>query len=137
MNILSLINSYIKYVYILLVVIILLCIIVLFSNLAKMSKDLVHINKTKESIDNASNIINEKLDKVQYTIDYSLPLFGVILFVYLIIRNTIKDYKHTIKGKRNIAKSTLRQYRKLNKVYKFSSFTNNASKVISEIRKLA
>lgn len=128
MKILEIINSYIIYLYLIIILAILVCLVNVFKNgllplskaLAKMADNLKNINKDVEHI-------NSDLEKIEFTLNNSLPLFIDIAFIIFLIKAVYKDYSETIPKKRSLFKSVMKQYEYFNLKYHhtFSPNTRN------------
>ncbi|MDO5440628.1 MAG: hypothetical protein Q4F12_03735 [Erysipelotrichaceae bacterium] len=136
MNTLVIINSYIKYVYYLLALIILITLIVLIVTIKPLVKTINEITTTTGDIKQGINDINEKVAKIKYTIDNSLPLFGFLFFILIVIVSAIKDYRNTKLTRRSIVKSTVKQYGIMNTKFKPNRTKKYRKVFISELKRL-
>lgn len=137
MTMLTIINSYIKYLYYLLVLIVFICLIALGKALKPLSKTIEELVVKTNSINEGINDINKKVEKIKYTLENSLPLFGFILFAIIVIIAAIKDYHNTKLTKKNIVKSTVKQYNHMNLKFNPKRTKRYRKAFISEIKKLA
>lgn len=137
MSTLVLINSYIKYAYYLLGLIFVICFIVLMKNAKFLAKAIEEINNSTSNVKQDINEINEKIDKIKYTLEHSVPLFAFIFFAIIVIKAAIKDYRNTKLSRRNFAKSTIKEYKAISSKYKLKHAKNFSRKFIKEIIKLA
>lgn len=137
MNILLLINSYIKYVYLLLAIIIIVCFILLGDAIKPLEKTINEITTSTGEIKKGIEEINQKVAKIQYTIDHSLPLFAFLFFILIVLISAIKDYRNTKFTKKNIVKSTVKQYNIMNLKFKPGKTRKYRKAFISDIKKLA
>lgn len=137
MNTLLLINSYIKYVYYLLILVILVFLIILINTIKPLVKTINEITTTTGEIKQGIEEINEKVAKIKYTIDNSLPLFGFLFFVLIVIVSAIKDYRNTRLTRRSLVKSTVKQYGIMNNKFKPNRTKKYRKAFISELKRLA
>lgn len=136
METVKLINTYINYLIYLLIIIVIACLIALIINLKPLFKTLNAIqNKTKEISKNVENT-TLKLNKIEETVNESLPLFGLGLFIYVLISSIIKDYRNTKINKRSILKSAIKEYGIVNRKFNPSKTKFYRNIVLSQIKKL-
>lgn len=119
MEILNFFNTYIvKYLYIVVLVGLLISFICLY---VKGVKPLVKtLNKVLVSVNNVNGdieYIKSDLQKISYTLNNSLPLFVDIAYAIVIIKSIWKDYTWTIKSKRSLTRSVLKEYSNVTKKY--------------------
>lgn len=137
MNILLMINMYIKYVYYLLGLILFVTLIVLFKNIKYLGKTIEQINETTSCVKQGINDANDKIDKIKYTLEHSVPLFAFMFFVLIVLIAAIKDYRNTKSTKRSFTKSTIKEYKTISNKYKLKHTRNYSRKFIKGLIKLA
>lgn len=137
MDALVLINLYIKYVYYLLGLILLICLIVLAKNINLLTKTAKTLNVATDGVKQGIDEINEKLDKVQYTLEHSVPLFAFMFIAFIVIKAAIKDCRNSKFTNRNFVKSTVEEYRTISRKNKFKYARKYSTKFISKIIKMA
>lgn len=134
MKYLLLVNEYIKYAYYLLGLILFITLIKLLVTIKPLKKTIEEIvtlsNDTKIKIDE----INKKIEKVQYTIDNSLPLFQFLLFIIIVIIAAIKDYSNTKASKRSLIKSSYKQYGDMKKKFNFKGNKKGRKEFINHLK---
>lgn len=137
MSILLLINSYIKYVYYLLVFVLFICFIILIKNVKPLTKTIEELNASTDKVKQGVSDINEKINKIEYTLEHSVPLFVFIFFAFIVIIAAIKDYRNTKITKRSFAKSTIKGYKAISNKYQLKHAKNFTRRFIKNAIKLA
>lgn len=105
MNILTTINSYIKYVYILLGIILLVYLIKVLLALGKIGQASLPIVTNGEKIVNQIDLLNKKSEQIEHTLNTSIPFFKNIALLLVLINSISKDFYETRRSKRSVKKS--------------------------------
>lgn len=135
MEILTIINSYIKYVYYILIIVIIVYLIKLFKVIRPVIKNIKRFDIKSRNIQEGVKDINIKKEKIQYTIDNSLPLFGFLFFAIVVVTAAIDDYRNTKISKRSFVKSTIKEYNVMNSKYKFNRSKKYRKVFLSNIKR--
>ena len=109
---LSEINNYIKYAYILEMIILIVILIMLLKALAKLAKASMPIVEKCENINNSLNDLNSKMEIIEHTKQTSIPFFRNIAVALALAVSVAKDFSDTKKSKRSVRKS-------VNKIVKY------------------
>ena len=109
-------DTYFKYIYIVLLVLIVVLLLIFFIKSAKLMKKIALAN---EKLDNTKEVIKNTEEKKQKA-EHTIKIFTTISIVAYILKETIKDYKKQDKKNRKISKS----------------FKNTCIKNTSKIRKI-
>ena len=113
-------NSFIKYLYIPIIITLIAVLFILFANLAKLMKKVAITNDSANILRENINEVKEKTKQIEQTRD-SWRFFISIFIVFTIIKETIIDYKNTSKLKRTFSKSfTKTCVRNVSKIKKIS-----------------
>jgi len=133
MEIIELINSYIKYVYILLGVIVVILLIRLLVILARTGKNEEMLKEDIEYIKMYKQQIDEKAAVVDNTMHTSVPFFISVGAGISLVVGVIQDYFDTKPSRRSIKKS-------IDKVYRYkhaddTAFNAFTRKTVSMIKK--
>lgn len=105
MNILTTINSYIKYAYILVGIILVVYLIKTLLTLGKIGQASIPIVENGEKIVNNLDSLKEKSEQIQHTTSTSIPFFKNVLLIFALVSSITKDYNETRRSKRSIKKS--------------------------------
>ncbi len=105
MNILVLINSYIKYVYILVGIILMIYLIKVLLALGKIGKASLPLVENGEKINQQLELLDEKTEIINHTFSTSIPFFKNILLAFVLINSITKDFSETKRSKRSVKKS--------------------------------
>ena len=105
MNILVLINSYIKYAYILVGIILVIYLIKALFALGKIGKASLPIVENGEKINQQLELLDEKTEIINHTFSTSIPFFKNIILVFVLINSITKDFSETKRSKRSVKKS--------------------------------
>ena len=105
MNILVLINSYIKYVYILVGIILVIYLIKALLALGKIGKASLPLVENGEKINQQLELLDEKTEIINHTFSTSIPFFKNILLAFVLINSITKDFFETKRSKRSVKKS--------------------------------
>lgn len=129
-------NNIIKYILIVLGIVLFIYVIKLLTELKTTSKCSNHISQKIENIKNNINNIKKDIAKIEYTKEKSIPLFVDIFLVSVIACAAYKDYKKTKRSRRSVAKSTIKEYLRVQDIFKFktSKFLKN---ILLTIKKVA
>lgn len=129
-------NNVIKYVLIVLGIVLIVYLIKLFMELKTTSKCSNIISEKIQNIKNRMDNINKDVNKIEYTKEKSIPLFIDMFLVSIIASAAYKDYKKTKRSRRSVTKSTIKEYLRVQDIFKFktSKFLKN---IISIVRKVA
>ena len=98
------VNQYIKYLYIPIIITLIIVLIVLFVKLTKLMKNAAGINEKINSVNSNIEISQNKIEEIEDT-KQSWHFFFIIYIVLFVIKDTMKDYKRTARNKRKIGKS--------------------------------
>lgn len=111
MNVLLFINSYIKYLYIALVIVLIVFIVKTFKKLGDLADTAnLTLDKTDGIYDNL-NELKEKIAVVDNSMKTSVPFFRNIIVGTLLIGSVLKDYHETKNSKRSLSKSFKKIYK--------------------------
>lgn len=116
MEVLTFINTYIKYVYILLFIIFIVLIIKIFKKLSDISITTDPILDKVDSINNNLNNLSQKTKIIDNTTKTSIPFFRNVLIGVLLIGSILKDYHETKNSKRSFSKSFKKIYKYKKKI---------------------
>ena len=105
MNILVLINSYIKYAYILVGIILMIYLIKVLLALGKIGKASLPLVENGEKINQQLELLDEKTEIINHTFSTSIPFFKNILLAFVLINSITKDFSETKRSKRSVKKS--------------------------------
>ena len=137
MNALIFINTYIiKYILIILFIVFFIYLIKLFKEFKSSSKYTKYISEKINNINTNITNIENKVKKIEYTKENSIPLFVDIFLVTVIARAAFKDYKKTKFSRRSVAKSTIKEYLRVQDIFKFKT-SKFLKSIISTITKIA
>lgn len=137
MEMLILINTYIKYAYYLLGIIIFICLIALIKAIKPLIKTIGEISDVLNNIKAETEEIKVKIEKIKYTIENSVPLFAFLFFMLIVLVSAIKDFRDTRLTKRSIVKSTVKQYNVMNKKFNPKRTKKYRKAFINELKRLA
>lgn len=111
MNVLLFINTYIKYVYIVLAIVLIVMLVKLFKQLGNVGLAINPILDSSENITNSLNDLKTKTEIVDHTMKTSVPFFTNIIVGIVLLRAILKDYHETKNSKRSLRKSVSKIYK--------------------------
>lgn len=109
------INSYIKYLYILLGIIIFVLLIKLLTTLSKMNKSINIISNDTNHLNDRVNHLNTTLDNIKKT-EQSWLFFTSIYAIFAILRETFKYRKAEHSLSKSFVKSVTRHTKQLSRI---------------------
>ncbi|MDO4500307.1 MAG: hypothetical protein Q4B60_03420 [Erysipelotrichaceae bacterium] len=111
MEVLTLINQYIKYVYLFMLVVIVIALIKLMMTLAQLSKTAKPINDGLNNINNNVEALNKKSEEINNNLKESVPFFMNIILSIALLNAVLDDFFKTKRSKRSLTKSYSKMYK--------------------------
>jgi len=133
MEILFTLNNYIQYVYYFIGAILFVLLLKLLKELSVLGKTLQVINDGAVCINEQTDEIKTKIEKIQYTLDHSVPFFAFLFFILLVLISSIQDYRNTRYRKRNIVKSSYKEYGNLKRRFHYRPSAGAKKELLSAI----
>ncbi|MBR3228187.1 MAG: hypothetical protein IKF68_06535 [Erysipelotrichaceae bacterium] len=111
MQVLSFIDRYIVYAYILMAAVILVLLIRLMKKAGSIGITMKPLNEDIEHINKGLKELNEKKEIIDHTVNVSIPFFVRIFFLASVLWMALNDFFDTRSSKRSIGRSLRKAFR--------------------------